>query len=230
MRWTFIIVWSTVATAVSSRAGERVDEADSATGTGNPPAAKTDQVIRATAIFVRVSHPACDPRRTELAMVRSFGLTTVALLLPLGAAAAQAPAPSTPRPPVTQASRAPRYPAPPPARVDTTASCNDGTYWASAAREGACANHGGIKEWYDITRPINATAKCNDGTFWIDFVRERACMGHRGVREWYQGIRPANATGRCKDDSYWTGARQGACAAHRGLREWYAQPEPAKPN
>lgn len=42
-----------------------------------------------------------------------------------------------------------------PASAQQTALCNDGTDWSGNARSGACARHGGVKEW---TTPAAAPA------------------------------------------------------------------------
>ncbi|KAF3997923.1 DUF3761 domain-containing protein [Glaciimonas immobilis] len=38
--------------------------------------------------------------------------------------------------------------APTGAPVGTSGICKDGSYSASASKKGACANHGGVKDWY----------------------------------------------------------------------------------
>jgi hypothetical protein len=149
-------------------------------------------------------------------MSRALQIAAFALLLPV-AVAAQTPDSTKKHPPTPQAAQGHRP-------ANATGACNDGTWWTGTNPQGACGGHGGIKEWYGVTRPANAAARCNDGSYWTSPVREGACSTHRGVKEWYQAARPANATARCNDNTYWTGAtRQGACAGHGGIKDWYAQ-------
>jgi hypothetical protein len=40
----------------------------------------------------------------------------------------------------------------------STGECKDGTYTSAESKRGACAGHGGVKDWYSTTAPAKATA------------------------------------------------------------------------
>ena len=67
--------------------------------------------------------------------------------------------------------------------ASATAKCNDGTYSTSVSRQGACAGHGGVAEWFV---PADATARCRDGTYSFSSVRQGTCSNHGGVAEWLE--------------------------------------------
>jgi hypothetical protein len=50
--------------------------------------------------------------------------------------------------------------APATAPAGTTGLCKDGSYYSGATKKGACAKHGGVKEWYGAkeTKPAAAAA------------------------------------------------------------------------
>ena len=108
-----------------------------------------------------------------------------------------------------------------------TASCKDGTTYSGAGRQGACANHGGVRVWTtDHMWAANVTAHCNDGTDYTAASRQGACSAHGGVKKWRvddddDAAKPRDAKARCNDGSWWTAvARQGACANHGGVHHW----------
>jgi len=76
-------------------------------------------------------------------MSRSIALTTLTMLLLASAAFAQTPPPGAP--------------------PGTTATCGDGTFSASAKKEGACSRHQGIKQWYGA--PIKVWANKDSMTY-----------------------------------------------------------------
>jgi hypothetical protein len=158
-------------------------------------------------------------------MRRSLALATLMLAVPLAGATAQTGVPLKPaQSAAPQAQRAARP-------ANATADCNDGTFWSRRERQGACAGHGGVRQWLADARPSSATARCGDGTFWTNPVREGACAGHGGVRVWFRGARPANATAECGDGTFWTShERQGACSGHRGVRAWFGAPRAQPPS
>jgi hypothetical protein len=45
------------------------------------------------------------------------------------------------------------------APAGSTGECKDGSYTSVASKRGACAGHGGVKEWYSNTKPAKETAK-----------------------------------------------------------------------
>jgi hypothetical protein len=155
----------------------------------------------------------------------SLALATLLLAVPLAGALAQAGKPPQRAPAI--APQAPTAGRP----ANATAACNDGTFWSSRERQGACAGHRGVRRWFAMAPPSHATARCSDGTYWTNPVREGACTGHGGVKEWFRGARPANATAECADGTFWTShERQGACSGHGGVRAWFGTPRGQPPS
>jgi hypothetical protein len=152
---------------------------------------------------------------------RMASLALASIVVP-AALSAQANPQTSKRPPMAAAPAAQRA-----AVATQSARCNDNTMWSGAERQGACTNHGGVKEWINVHAwAAGQTARCNDGSAWTNESRQGACTGHGGVKAWRvddddeQG-RPRNATARCNDGSWWTAtARQGACAGHNGVHHW----------
>ena len=52
--------------------------------------------------------------------------------------------------------------APSGAPAGSTGLCNDGSYYSGATKKGACAKHGGVKDWYGAAEE-KATAKKESG-------------------------------------------------------------------
>jgi len=44
------------------------------------------------------------------------------------------------------------------APTGSTGECKDGTYTSAASKRGACAGHGGVKDWYSSAAPAEAPA------------------------------------------------------------------------
>ncbi len=117
---------------------------------------------------------------------------------PAKAAPATAPTPATAKP------------------AGATGVCNDGSYTSAKSARGACAGHGGVKQW------LNAPAA--------------APMAPKGPppkamppKSLGAGA-PANATGLCNDGSFTTAkGKRGACSAHGGLKNWIGEEEGAPP-
>jgi hypothetical protein len=102
------------------------------------------------------------------------------------------------------------------APVGSTGECKDGTYTSAERKTGACASHGGIKDWYKSATPAPSTPLKAPAT----------AMAPAGAQA------PAGSTGECKDGSYTSATRKtGACASHGGVKDWYqgATPAPSVP-
>jgi hypothetical protein len=105
------------------------------------------------------------------------------------------------------------------APTGSTGECKDGTYTTAGSKRGACAAHGGVKDWYGSSAaaksgstpstpaaakapapamaaaapaPSGSTGQCKDGTYTSTETKKGACGGHGGVKEWY-GTTPAKA-------------------------------------
>jgi len=106
------------------------------------------------------------------------------------------------------------------APAGSTGECKDGTYTTTESKRGACAAHGGVKDWYGTsaaaksssatsaaaakaaapamtaaaTAPSGSTGQCKDGTYTTTETKKGACGGHGGVKGWYDNTTPAKAT------------------------------------
>ncbi len=107
------------------------------------------------------------------------------------------------------------------APAGSTGECKDGTYTTAESKRGACAAHGGVKDWYGTSAgaksgsappasaaakasapamaaaapaPSGSTGQCKDGTYTTTETKKGACGGHGGVKEWYGSATPAKAS------------------------------------
>ncbi len=105
------------------------------------------------------------------------------------------------------------------APTGSTGECKDGTYTTSESKRGACAAHGGVKDWYGAAAPAKsgsapsapATAKAS-----------APAMAAAAPA-------PSGSTGQCKDGTYTTTeTKKGACGGHGGVKDWYGSTTPAK--
>jgi hypothetical protein len=85
----------------------------------------------------------------------------------------------------------------------STGECKDGSYTSAETKRGACASHGGVKDWYKseaksertVSAPKDATGRCDDGSYTSAQTRQGACASHGGIKEWYAKESPAAAGG-----------------------------------
>ena len=105
------------------------------------------------------------------------------------------------------------------APAGSTGECKDGTYTTSESKRGACAAHGGVKDWYVTAAPAKsgsapsapATGKASDPALAA------------------AAPAPSASTGQCKDGTYTTNeTKKGACSGHGGVKNWYGSTTPAK--
>ena len=85
------------------------------------------------------------------------------------------------------------------APAGASALCKDGTYSSTATKRGACAHHGGVKNWLGTdegakkhgsadradSKPDDATGECKDGTYTSAAREQGACSRHGGIKAWY---------------------------------------------
>ena len=101
----------------------------------------------------------------------------------------------------------------------STGECKDGTYTTAESKRGACAGHGGVKDWY---QPSTA-AKSGSAP--------SAPASTKGAAPAVAAVSaaPTGATGQCKDLTSTTAeSKKGACGGHGGVKDWYGSTSPAK--
>ncbi|HYV84913.1 MAG TPA: DUF3761 domain-containing protein [Patescibacteria group bacterium] len=75
---------------------------------------------------------------------------------------------------------------------DATGYCGDGTWTASATKQGACSGHGGVSVWLG-TPPHGATGRCKDGSYTrAKEASGGACSSHGGLKFWGHPAKPPN--------------------------------------
>ncbi len=105
------------------------------------------------------------------------------------------------------------------APAGSTGECKDGTYTTAESKRGACAAHGGVKDWYDTS----AAAKSSSAPSAPAAAKATAPAMAAAAPA------PAGSTGQCKDGTYTTTeTKKGACGGHGGVKDWYGNPIPAK--
>jgi len=103
--------------------------------------------------------------------------------------------------------------APATAPEGTTALCNDGTYYAGAAKKGACRGHQGVKDWYGAAAattpaapaPQTKTAPAAGGGPGQVWVNTSSKVYHCPTDKWY---------GKTKQGKYMTEAEAQAQGFH----------------
>jgi Protein of unknown function (DUF3761) len=105
------------------------------------------------------------------------------------------------------------------APAGSTGECKDGTYTTADSKRGACAAHGGVKDWYGTS----AAAKLGSAPSTSTAAKAPAPATAATAAA------PSGSTGQCKDGTYTTTeTKKGACGGHGGVKEWYASASPAK--
>src|SRR5438105_3154453 len=103
--------------------------------------------------------------------------------------------------------------------ASATGACKDGSYTSAETKRGACAGHGGVKEWYGNANTPGA--KNREKSEPAAAAPSASTPGRA-----QSGTTAAGATGRCQDGSYTSAdTKRGACSGHGGVKDWYAGEE-----
>lgn len=105
------------------------------------------------------------------------------------------------------------------APAGSTGECKDGTYTSAESKRGACAAHGGVKDWYGAAAPAKSGSAPSAPAAAKASAPAMAAAAPA----------PSGSTGQCKDGTYTTTeTKKGACAGHGGVKDWYGSATPAK--
>ena len=105
------------------------------------------------------------------------------------------------------------------APAGSTGECKDGTYTNASSKRGACASHGGVKDWYSAAAPAKSSSAPS-----APAAAKAASPAMAAA-----GPAPSGSTGQCKDGTYTSAeSKRGACAGHDGVKDWYGSPTAAK--
>jgi len=105
------------------------------------------------------------------------------------------------------------------APAGSTGECKDGTYTNAESKRGACAAHGGVKDWYVTAAPAKSSAAPPAPATAKASAPAMAAVAPA----------PSGSTGQCKDGTYTTTeTKKGACGGHGGVKAWYGAAAAAK--
>ncbi len=106
------------------------------------------------------------------------------------------------------------------APAGSTGECKDGSYTSAESKRGACAAHGGVKDWYGTSAAAKSGSAPSAST---------AAKAPAPAMAAAAAPAPSGSTGQCKDGTYTTTeTKKGACGGHGGVKEWYGSATPTK--